>query len=106
MWCKRIGAYGKRVYVLLEDAPIFVARKILQKVRVCSLESKVEQTGTMRFTSEMFFTSELKLDPELKAAQGCYSTRCWYPSLKERQFLSCFGVFWVFFLVHLIFFFL
>lgn len=54
----------------------FCCNKMLQKVRVCSLETKVQQMGTMRFTSEMFFSSELKFEPELKASQGCYNPCC------------------------------
>lgn len=87
MWCKRMDAYRKRVGVLLKHVPIFVGRQMLQKVRVCSLETKLEQTERARFTSEILFTSELKFDPELKAAMGCYSTCCSYLSLKKSQFV-------------------
>lgn len=56
--------------------PMLVATKRLQKVRVCSLETKVQQMETMRFTSEMSFSSEWKFGPELKAAQGRYKPCC------------------------------
>lgn len=38
--------------------PILVANIRLQKVRVCSLETKVQQMRTMELISEMFFLSE------------------------------------------------